>query len=56
MSNIRNDFSCISIYDVTKQNGCCSVGTLYREALGKIMFPMIAFVNLKKGEGEAYSI
>ena len=29
----------VNIYDATKQNGRCSVGTLYMEALGKIVFP-----------------
>ena len=49
------DVACI-ICDVTKQNGRRSVGTLYMEVLGEIVFPMIAFINLNKGEGEAYSI
>ena len=55
MSDIHNDVSVTFrvIYDVTKQNGCCSVGALYSEVLGEIVFPMIAFINSKKG---AYSI
>ena len=42
--------------DVTKQNDRPSVGTLFRKVLGEIVFPMIAFINLKKGEGEAYIV
>ena len=42
----------LHICDVTKQNGHCSVGTLYREALGEIVLPMITFIYSKKGEGE----
>ena len=42
--------------DVTKQNGSASVGTLYREVLGKIVFPYYSVYKFEKGEGEAYSI
>ena len=37
-------------YDVTKRNGHRSVGTLYKEVLGKIVFPMIASINSKREE------
>ena len=47
------DIACI-ICDVTKQNGRRSVGTLYMEVLGKMVFPYV--INSNKGEGEAYSI
>ena len=51
MSDICNGVSVtfVYIYEVTKQSGRHSVGTLYREVLGEIVFPMIAFISLKKG-------
>ena len=47
--------SATTFSDVTKQNGRASVGTLYREVLGEVVFPYDS-LNSKKGEGEAYSI
>ena len=44
------------ICDVTKQNNCHSVGTLYMEVLGKIVFLCDNVINLNKGEGKVYSI
>ena len=49
------DIGCI-IYDVTNQNGCRSVGTLYREVYGEIAFPYDSICKSEKGECEAYSI
>ena len=57
MSDICNDvLGTFRVYVVTKQNGHCSVGTLYREVLGEMVFPVIAFINSKKDNGEAYSM
>ena len=36
------------MYDVTKQNGCCSVGILYRDVLGKIVFPYDSVYKIRK--------
>ena len=48
--------SAMTFSDVTKQNGRASVGTLYREVLGEIVFPYDSIYNSKKCEGEAFSI
>ena len=47
--------SAMTFSDVTKQNGRASVGTLYREVLGEIVFPYDSIYKSEKGEGEAYS-
>ena len=48
--------STMTFSDITKQNGRASVGTLYREVLGGILFPYDSVYKFEKGEGETYSI
>ena len=36
--------------DVTKQNGRTSVGTLYREVLGEVVFPYNSVYKFEKGQ------
>ena len=57
MGLIRNViFLCFR--DVTKQNGHGSVGNLYREPLGEIVFTMITFIIIlsKKGQDKVYTV
>ena len=35
--------------DVTKQNDCASVGSLYRKILGEIVFPYDSVYKFEKG-------
>jgi len=42
--------------DVTKQNGCASVGSLYRELLGEILVHYDNIYKLKKGRGKVYMV
>ena len=40
--------SAMTFSDITKQNGCASEGTLYREVLGEIVFPYDSIYKFDK--------
>jgi len=48
MNDIRNKIF-FQLCDVTKQNHCASVGTLYREPLGEILVQYDNVYKIEKG-------
>ena len=48
MGDIRNGIF-FQFYDVTKQNGLASMGTLYRESLGGIVVHYDIIYKIEKG-------